>query len=235
MKKIFSVLTIVICVVAFTNSAEAAVNYYTDGHAHIGVVEDGSLGLHFHAPDATINGVENSELECEAGEVITVVPSIAATPRPEGSNWDLIGNSASDTTWVLPQSHQTGIPYIGFGAHDALGIYVDNDITISLVAFSGTGQFSLYSTDAFGNPEFYMSTYDAGSDTYVFDLDGGDHAHLNFAFTEVGTYELTFQATAELVSGGTETSTATFTFEVVPEPVTLALLGFGGLFLRRKA
>lgn len=224
MKNFVSTLMIIVCAAYIAGTANASTYYYTEGHAHIGLVEDGSLELHFGAEGATINGVEDVDLECEAEDVVIVVSDAAAT------------TSGGETTWVITQSHQEGVPFIGFGAHDAEGLYVDNEISVSLTAYSGPGEFSMYSTDSFGTATYYMSTEDGlGSDTYVLDLDNGDHAHLNMAFTEVGTYELTFTATAELVSGGTETSTATYTFEVVPEPMTMALLGLGGVLVRRRS
>lgn len=222
---------ILISIVGISN---ASVNTYTEGHAHIGLVEDGSLKLHFHAPSATVNGVEDTELECEAEDVIIVVPDAAIMTRQSGSEWDMIGTDAGADTWILTASYQEGIPFLGFGAHDAEGIYIDNDINITLTGFSGPGEFSLFDTDAFGSPVFFMSSYDLGTNTFVFDLDDGDHAHLNFCFTEIGVYELTFTASADLIGGGIETSTATFTFEVVPEPVTIALLGAGAVRLRRR-
>ena len=227
-------LTLLSCL---TFSLQAVTVDYTAGHADMGLAEGTGLELHLHAENATIDGTSGVEGEYEPDEVIIVVPNSTMFARPAGTQWDKIGNASGENTWRLPQSQQTGVPFLGIGAEEAsLGTYVDNEITLTLLSMTGpaSGEFSMWQTDGFGTPTFFMSTSDAGADSIVIDLDISDHFHVNWGFTQLGTYELEFQATADLVAGGSDSSVATFTFDVVPEPASLLLLGAGVLLARKR-
>jgi surface-anchored protein/MYXO-CTERM domain-containing protein len=97
------------------------------------------------------------------------------------------------------------------------------------------GQFSLARV-SLGVPTFYMATLggiDAG-DSYG--LAAGGHAHFDWYFTQPGTYALTFNIAATHVTDGAKAASATYTFEVVPEPsaaLLAALAGLAGLRRRR--
>jgi surface-anchored protein len=89
---------------------------------------------------------------------------------------------------------------------------------------------------------WYMSTADgiSGDQDKIEDIPVGLHAHLSWYFSKPGLYQVTFQASAA-VGGVPETNENTYTFQVVPEPSTLALLasatcaGFVFIFRRKKA
>jgi surface-anchored protein len=85
-----------------------------------------------------------------------------------------------------------------------------------------------------------MNTRDGISGDDWFEIGAGDHAHFNWAFSAMGTYTLTFEASGTLVEDSIFTSSGPvdFTVQVVPEPGVAALLGLGGLLLlarRRRA
>jgi surface-anchored protein len=234
-KKVNSLLLVVVLLMFAANSVQAAL--YTSGHADIGLAEEDGLELHFHSEGGIVDGV-SVEDEYEPDEIVIVVPNSTMTTRPSGSQWDMIGNNAGDSIWILPQSNVSGVPFLGIGAEEASsGTYLNNEITLSLLSMTGPsgGEFSMWQTDGFGTPTFYMSTFDSGTDAITLDLDVSDHIHVNWSFTQPGEYQLEFQSSADLVGGGSGSSIATFTFNVVPEPATMCLFGLGAVLLRRRA
>jgi surface-anchored protein len=68
-----------------------------------------------------------------------------------------------------------------------------------------------------------------------FSVNVGSHGHGEFGFSDLGLYEITLQASGNdgsPVSG----ESATFRFDVVPEPTcgTLLLIGLAGMVAARK-
>jgi surface-anchored protein len=224
--------------------AQAEITTFTTGHGDIGLGEGSELELHLHlhdageiAPDEAVIRVPASTYDFVSGN----------GGRPSGSDWDEIGVSAGENYWFLPQSNSgaggaaaLGAPFLGIGGEEiTLGVFDDNAFTLTLTGASMPegGNFSLW-TDGL-SPTFYMSTVDgiSAADAFVLDLDSSDHAHANWGFTVAGTYELTFTVTAA-IEGIEQSDTATYTFQVVPEPATYAgLAGSGALalvLLRRR-
>ena len=216
---------------------------YTSGHAGIGFGEHDELHLHIHAHEGTIiDGVAlAADQEFMPDEIITEVPDATRFSRPTGQAWDLIGNGAGDDTWKVPgsenEAESMGAPFLGIHAeHLELGAFVDNQVTLTLTALSGPGQFSAYTT-SLGNPSFAMSSADgiSAADNIVLDLEIEDHAHLNFGFSRPGVYNVSFEVSA--IDAETQqlvTDAGTFTFHVVPEPATMSLLTLGAVAALRK-
>ena len=208
-------------VLTLTANLTLASALFTDGHADIGMAEEEGLELHFHAEGATIDGIADIEAEYEPGDITIVVP-----------------DSAYDNGfWVLAQSHEHDVPFLGIGTGEAeTGLFVDDTIKFALTGISttsGNGNFSLTQKDTFGSETVYMSTADGISDADHILLSLG-HGHYNWGFSAPGTYVLEFEASAELTSGGLDSSIASFTFEVVPEPASMLLAATGAIGLLRK-
>jgi surface-anchored protein len=227
------------CVLAFTFvlglaavDASAAPVRYTAGHADIGLGEEDRLWLHLHAAQNTV--IDGSPLpfpgaEFEPDEVIVIVPYASQEARPDGTQWDPIGVASTTPFWILPQSSTPGVPYLGLGTEEMDdGVFDGDSLELRLIAMTGPGVFSTWENTMFG-PDFFMSTYDG--------IDGNDkvapilipvHRHVNFGFSQPGTYLVTFEAYGT-IGGVAHTDTGTFTFEVVPEPAVVGLLAAAGL------
>ena len=141
-----------------------------------------------------------------------------------------VGASNLGELWVSPhdeiEADGMGMPYIGFSAEELVAPFT-GAVTFTMTGFSytgsGTGNFYLFE----GTNLFWNSTAGAGS-YGSFGVAVGQHAHGEFGFSDAGLYEITLVANGNNgepmpVSG----APATFTFDVVPEPSTYALLGLG--------
>jgi len=139
-----------------------------------------------------------------------------------------IGGNNLGELWVSPateaEADLLGMPFIGFSAEELTAPFTGT-VTFTMTGFSytglGTGNFFMFEDDDL----FFDST--AGLGNYgSFSVDVGQHAHGEFGFSDAGLYTITLVASGnngEPVSG----DPATFTFDVVPEPSTYALLGLG--------
>lgn len=137
-----------------------------------------------------------------------------------------LGLVQGDKFWNLSEDDLVGVPYLGL-ATEELGVGTYNKVTLALTGFNhveGGGNFSLWFTDLVD--PIGMKTFEGVGGSI--DMTVPTHQHANWAFSKAGTYELTLEATGYLTAGGTpHTSTGTYTFQVVPEPSSLALAGFG--------
>jgi surface-anchored protein len=143
------------------------------------------------------------------------------------SNVTIGANDLGDL-WVSPASEvdadAAGMPFIGFSAEELLAPFT-GPVTFTMTGFvytgSGAGNFYMFE----GTDLFFDST--AGPGSYgSFSVGAGTHGHGEFGFSDAGLYEITLVASGnngEPVNG----APATFTFDVVPEPSTYALLGLG--------
>ncbi|MGB0343993.1 MAG: choice-of-anchor M domain-containing protein [Coraliomargarita sp.] len=249
--KLLTALTLIAVPAGHTFAAPSD-NIYSSGHADIGVaLEDGTdFHLHLHAhdegPAAVVNGSPlTAEEEYDAGDVTIVVPLATQASAPNNSAFNnATGVASGNSIWVLPQSSQSGVPFLGIGTEE-LTASEWGDITFALgtvTSPTGNGEFSLYQGDGLGGFDFYFSTADAsltenGDNTLV--AAAGGHDHFSYGFSESGTWSIELTASGTHSTLGALSDTQTFTFNVVPEPSTYALLlGLGALGLsvvRRRA
>jgi surface-anchored protein len=179
-------------------------------HAHDGLLE---LSLHNH-DEALEEPLQGSTISYNFGTNAKVDVTIGA------SNLGLL--------WVSPASEvdadAAGMPFIGFSAEELAAPFT-GPVTFTMTGFSytgsGTGNFYMFE-DA---DLFFDST--AGPGNYgSFSVNAGQHGHGEFGFSDEGLYEITLVASGNdgAPVGG---EPATYTFNVVPEPSTYALLGLG--------
>ena len=214
MKKL-TISSFALLVLGFAPVAFAQTNV-TSGHWDIAAHEhEGSIELSVHNHDLAIEEpLQGSTISYNFGTNAKVDVTIGA------SNLGLL--------WVSPASEveadAAGMPFIGFSAEELLAPFT-GPVTFTMTGFSytgsGTGNFYMFE----GEDIFFNSTAGPGS-FGEFSVDVGQHGHGEFGFSDAGLYQITLEAggnNGAPVSG----DPATFTFDVVPEPSTYALLGLG--------
>jgi surface-anchored protein len=243
-------------VLALVASAASAQVVYSRGHADLGLGAGANLELHLHAgSNALIDGVAlgGTGGEFAPDEVIVNVPysTYSYVQANGGRNADpayaAIGVPAGQSYWFLPSggslSGTLEAPHLGMGATDVDSGHFDNNMLyLRLTGMTGTGPAAGGHFSMWLAPDFYMSTVDGISALDQVAVGVGAHDHANWGFTMPGTYELTFEARAQ-VGGQWQTDVGTFTFNVqpVPEPATwmlglsaLAMLGIAVPRLRNR-
>ena len=158
---------------------------------------------------------EDHHIQYASNEVNLVLETNSQITLP--GDFPPLGN-AGDQLWVIPQSQDPTLLYLGISAEDVpLGVFNGN-LTFQLKAMDGPGNFFLWQADSGGNLTYYMNTRDGitASDTTIPLIPS--HSHYNWGFTTNGVYHLTFQAYGQRLGEATNifTPLTTFTFNVLP-------------------
>jgi surface-anchored protein len=229
----YSVLTASSLVLAGQQAVLADLAILSTEHVDIGVAfEDGAWDLHLHD--------ETNDIEYAPADAILQVNASALTQVPADSRYSFLGSSGSPI-FVLPQVEDPNLLFLGTGAEEIEnGAFVGDSLQLKLTAFEGPGRFFSYVVNGLdGSPQRVMEAGAGGVDANLnsFTVLALGHQDYNWAFSEAGTYKLTFQASGDKVGQGITTSDGVqYTFVVVPEPSSLALgvAGLGGLLWLRS-
>ncbi|GAB2623935.1 hypothetical protein GCM10027168_64870 [Streptomyces capparidis] len=88
-----------------------------------------------------------------------------------------------------------------------------SQVRVTATGLKGPGDLHVYLTDTLGRPKSYIDSADGFGAEDSFTLPPEAHTHVNWAFTEPGTYELTVKGETETLDGrraGAGTGTVTF-------------------------
>jgi surface-anchored protein len=150
-----------------------------------------------------------------AGTTLRVLSSSTITV-PSGTAWSCLGPAGS-TMYVAPQTQNPNLLYAGWNTEDVPA--AQGPVRLQLVSVTGPAgaRFALYTTAGFpATPTFRLNSNSApgcGLTLWPGGIAAGTHAHGNWAFSALGTYTLTFQATAQNGAGATS-GTVSYTFQV---------------------
>jgi surface-anchored protein len=198
----------------------------TEGHTDVGIAyEDNAWNLHIGQHEA------NPPAEYAPNEAILQVGAPAQTTVPANPVFSFLGAPGS-TVYVLPQVANPSLLFLGFGTEELpSGLFRNDQVTLSLRAVSGPGEFSVYDVGTFGTPNVFMNSGDGITSTDSLVLLAGGHQHVNWAFSAPGTYQVDLEATGIFLADSqfTTSGPVIYTFEVVPEPSALWLLELGAL------
>lgn len=177
-------------------------------HIDLGVAfEDGSWDLHLHD--------ESNDREFEPDAALLRVGAAARTTVPADPGYAFLG-AAGSPVWILPAVQNSDLLFLGLGAEEvAPGILLGDTVRLHLRRVRGPGEFAVYAIDAFGSPVVGMNTRDGLGAGDAVDLVAGAHSDFNWAFSRPGRYQVTFEATGQLVDGTPVSSgESTFFFHV---------------------
>ncbi|MGD9647332.1 MAG: choice-of-anchor M domain-containing protein [Pirellulales bacterium] len=229
-----------------------AASVYTGGHGDMGVEYDADedpngFFVHLHvAAGAIVDGASLGDSEeFLPSDAIIQVPNSSNIGRTAGvlggsfeaydftgAGFDFLGTAVGKPLWVLmfdsADASYYGQPFFGMGAEEGF-VAADwsGSIQFALTGFSGPGDFAAMS-GAFSRR---WDTQDASFANDLINIGPGGHSHFYLAFTAPGTYEVELTVTGTHKVHGAVTGSDTFTFEVVPEASSLAMVAFGSVGL----
>ncbi|MFD5625522.1 TIGR03773 family transporter-associated surface protein [Streptomyces sp. NPDC127072] len=187
-----------------------------DGHVDFAArVIGGSLQLHLK--DGTVAG---KTVWREPSSVVLRVKPAARNSIPDNDEFTFLGK-AGDPVWLLDQVQQEGLLWPGWSTDNIVAGASEAGVKFSLIAADGPGAYALYTYDAMSGADVLFNTRDGVPDS--FEVAQNTHAHGGWAFTEQGTYRLTFRMSGKLADGKAVSDTETVTFVVGDtDPSTVA-------------
>lgn len=205
---------------AFSQLAHGAL--WTAGHGDLGIgyEQEGGLELHWHL------GGGNEPVTLNGTTVLLGANGDEFAPIEINPVTNLTQNIGGTSYFVFPATENPTVPFIGFGTEELNPADWTGNLTLKLTGASGPGSFFLFGTGALGGVSTLMDSSDGFSTVDSITLVPDDHAHYTWAFSQTGSYDLTFQVTGDHVSAGAQSASATYGFSVVPvpEPSTAGLL-----------
>jgi len=212
----------------------SAVTTLSSGHVDI-------LEVHY---DGTVNPVEfalhvhdhETESHYEPADVILQVTEAALFAPPPG-----LASVLGVEAFILPSTQENDMLYGGVSADGPLGMFQNNRFTIRMVSAGAgnPGNFVMYRFSGSGSLQVGLQAEGTSVSIGEFTVPMNSHEHWNWGFSAPGTYTFEFQAlgTKTIDLSVVETPAETFTFQVIPEPSSGALLLVGvtiGSMLRRR-
>ncbi|MGW0845359.1 TIGR03773 family transporter-associated surface protein [Streptomyces sp. NPDC002787] len=178
-----------------------------EGHVDFAArVVDGKLQLHIK--DGTVSGKTTWR---EPSSVVLHIKPAAKNTLPDSDEFAFLGKGG-DPVWLLDQVQQEGLLWPGWSTDNMAAGATKGGVKFSLTKVEGPGLYALYTYDAMSGANVLFNSKDGVPDS--FDVAPNTHAHGGWAFTEEGTYRLTFQMSGKLADGKAVSDTETVTFVV---------------------
>jgi surface-anchored protein len=155
-------------------------------------------------------------LDLPTNQVIFVVNTQAMLTLPSGTPF----GSAGQPFWILPQSQNPNLLYLGVNAERVPDGVFTNSLTIQLKQFVGPGYFMAWQAVGPGQYNIRIDTRDGISASDNFTPLIGSHEHFNWGFSSTGVYCATFQVFGQRIGETTNifSQESTYLFQVLPMP-----------------
>jgi len=236
--------------------ADAIHGPWTLGHGDLSVIYSGSGSafgseVHLHSGAVVDGQTLTADEHGEPSEIQIVVPVAANLKRINnpsgffegaangyyftGDDYNATGATVGGNLWMLGSSGDAahyGTPFVGLSAEELTAAAWDGNISLTLgtVGFDGSAYGTTGGVFSFYSEELTAMWSSVGSFTQqsVALIPEAGHIHGFMFFSQPGTYEVTLLANGTLAGGGGPvTGSAVYTFQVVPEPSSVALAGLG--------
>ncbi len=162
-------------------------------------------------------------------EAVLEVGESARNEIPPG--FEVFG-AVGSPLWILPQSQDPQLLYLGFSAEGLPTGVFNRDFVVQLVQVDGPGDFFAWQFDLSGELAMAMNSRDGINPDDQLVIPSGSHQHFNLGFTSDGLFEVVFRVTYRLAGSDAsiESPDQRVRFGVIPyqlpapgEPATLAL------------
>jgi surface-anchored protein len=149
-------------------------------------------------------------------QVIFVGKTQAMLTLPTGTPF---GN-AGQPFWILPQSQNPSLLYLGVDAERIPGGVFNGNLTIQLKQMTGPGYFMAWQAIGPGQYNIRINTRDGIDTNDFFSPLTGSHEHFNWGFSTTGVYSVTFQASGRRIGETTNifSPESTYVFHILPLP-----------------
>jgi surface-anchored protein len=129
---------------------------------------------------------------------------------PADPRYGFLGAPGS-TTWIAPQVQDPQVLWPGWDTEEIpVGVLDGDRVTIALTGVTGPGTVEVFQTSGTGPRRIFTST----DPTMVLDQAVGAHVHASWAFGALGSYDLTFEVTAEVDGALVTSGPVTYAFVV---------------------
>jgi surface-anchored protein len=159
------------------------------------------------------NGVNYSD-----GAVALFVDATAQLAIPANTNFSFLG-PAGAPVWILPQSQDSELLYLGVSAEGVPGGVFSGPPAIRLKSVNARGHFFAWQAGAFGSVTVRMNSRDGIGTNDQFTPIVGSHEHANWGFSTNGIYRVTFQVTGQRIGETTNISSPEQTFVFLVQPL----------------
>jgi surface-anchored protein len=211
-----SLLSIVFAV-GLIQSTQAQVIYLTNQHMDFrlkydsGATDSNRLGL--------VLGYDPGHRATNS-EVYIVGGTNAQLIIPPSSNYSFLG-TPGEPVWVLPQSQNTSLPYLGISAEDIPNGVFNDPMQLELVSVEGPGNFFMWSVSGAGNPptiKFIATNGVVSKQYHLAHPFIGSHEHNNWGFSTNGLYRVTLRANGQFLGEATNTlgRDVAWAFQILP-------------------
>jgi surface-anchored protein len=155
-------------------------------------------------------------LDLPTNQVIFVVKTQAMLTLPAGTPF----GDAGSPIWILPQSQNPELLYLGVNAERVPSGVFTGPLTIQLKQMVGPGYFMAWQALGPGQYNIRINTRDGIDTNDSFMPMIGAHEHFNWGFSTPGVYCATFQVIGQRLGESTNifSQESTFLFQVLPMP-----------------
>lgn len=153
-------------------------------------------------------------------QVYIVAGENAQLTIPSNPNFSFLG-PAGAPVWILPQSQNTSLPYLGISAEDIPGGIFSDPMQMELVSVEGPGNFFAWAVSGAGQPPNvkFIATNGVVSPDHRFAHPFiGSHEHNNWGFSTNGLYRVTLRANGRFSDDSTNIAgrDVAWAFQILP-------------------